>query len=378
MITRTRLLPLLLLAACGGGGGSTDAGVDSGGGNPDAMLAACAEFDSPAGTISSYPGSFTGDLVGAGADLSAPIGRCTDERDWYDPAGEDQVVHLTGLTAGTLYGVILDSDADMSFYVATGCGDGEPLAGACLVFVDTEIGGGEVAEFTGPASGEAYLVIDNFDTGLADPDGGYTVTVLPAECTDNTGCTDVAKPLCFNYQCVECVSSLDCSDSGAPACDDTNTCVASLDECTNDDVSEPDDGPADATVIAEPTAGAPTLAFNSICNTPDGEGDWFELTVADDTELGFSLTWAPSSGADLDVYIWDANGEFVDGGLNFGTDAEAVRVALTAGVYHLQVDYFEPKDVTEALEYVLTVGVPECEDSFDCLDSSNTVCNAAG
>lgn len=377
MINRTRPIAcsLLLVAACGGGGGSPDAGVvvDSQP-NLDASEQ-CAEFAAPAGTISSYPGSFTGDLVGAGADLSAPTGACADERDWFDPVGEDQVVALTGLTGGALYGVILDSAADTSFYVATDCADGEVASGQCVLFVDSTLAG-EMAEFTAPDSGSAYLVIDNWDAGPIT-EGAYTVEVVPAECADDAGCTTAEAPRCYRFECVQCVSGFDC-DAAAPACAADNTCVASIDECTGDDAGEPDDGPTDAAALAVPTAGVPTVVDGAICNQPDGEGDWFELVLAADTTLGFTLTWNPASNADLDVIIWDDLGGFVDGGLSTGTGGEAFQVELLAGTYYLQIDQFTPPAVVAATAYQFTALVPECQNSFQCTSPADPVCNAAG
>jgi hypothetical protein len=376
MIDRTRSLSLVLLcaAACGGGGGDNP---DASTGGEDAAPVACTEFENPAGTIESFPGSFTGDLFGAGADLFAPMGRCTDERDWYQPDGEDQVVALTGLTPGQLYGVIIDSTADMSFYVASSCADGEPVAGQCLVFVDTSIFGGEQAEFTAPASGTAFLVVDNYDPTLPATDSVYTVRVIPAECVEETDCTDAAAPRCADYSCVQCVSAFDCADP-TPACDAANTCVASLDECTGDDVAEPDDGPTAAATLAVPTDGVPSVVDGAICNQPSGEGDWLELVLGADTEIGFSLTYDAGSGADLDVIIWDADGLFVDGGLSTGTGSEFFRVELEAGTYYLQVDMYSPDGVTAAVDYTLTAQLPECDDSFDCPTAGDAVCNAAG
>jgi len=373
MNTRLAPLALVLFTACGGGGSNPDAGSDIDG----SIGQQCAEFAAPAGTITSYPGSFAGDLAGAGADIDAPSGACADERDYYEPVGEDQVVELTGLTAGALYGVIVDSAADTSFYVATDC-DGslnQTVAGQCLLFVDSSLGG-EQAEFTAPASGTAFVVIDNY-SDAAIGDGSYLLQVVEAECVDDTACTSPDASHCYRYACVECVSGFDC-DSTAPACDASNTCVASLDECTGDDSAEPDDGPTAATVLTPPTAGVPTVVNAAICNQPNGEGDWFELTLDADTEVGFGVTWSAASGADIDLLIWDDLGGLVDFGFNNGTEPEAFRSALLAGTYYLQIDQYRPVGVTAATAYTLTVRLPECDTSFDCVAPTAPACDASG
>src|SRR5688572_23308330 len=110
------LLPLSLpLAACGGCGGddgddtaAPDAPIE-----PDAGVGLCAELVTPLETVDSYPAFVTGDVIGEGADIRVEDGVCDVEDffadEYFDPIGEDTVVALTGLEAGVVYGVRLDS-----------------------------------------------------------------------------------------------------------------------------------------------------------------------------------------------------------------------------------------------------------------------------
>ena len=380
MIHRRVLLPLLVvlpLGACGDdGGGAPDASVpDAEVPDPDATpRPACAELGDPAATISSYPGSAAGTVVGAGADLQVAEGVCTVEGDpgdpsYYAPIGEDAVVALAGLTPGTRYGVVLDSADDLGFYVITGCDEdaGGPVAGQCHVF-DDRTALGERHSFT-PDAADAFVVVDTANVSGPPETGDFTLRVLEVECDDAAQCA-APTPVCSDFECVECATSFDCTSAASPVCDPTGACVAGPAECTGDDAGDDgggDDGPAGARLLATPTV-TPTVATGAVCSLPAGEADWYELVVAAGDTFGIELAF---SDVDLGVQVLDDTGAVRAQGRAFTAD-------LAPGTYYLVVAMSAPADTAAAASYTLTVRRAECATAFDCPLVTEPVCSSSG
>lgn len=374
----------LLASACGGGGSSTpdagsdvDAAVDSDAGGGEL----CAKFNTPATTISTYPNTFDGDLAGAGGSHTVAEGICPDERTYYAQEGEDQVIQLDGLTAGQTYGVVLAGPADLAMYVVNGCSGTAVTAEECIVFTDNTLAAeAEILDFVAPASGTAYLVVDHFALEEALADGTYSVSVAEAECVSDAECSG-DTPTCSNFTCVECVTSFDCGTVEAGVCDSaTNTCVAGFDTCTGDDASESaDDGPLGATLLADPTESTPTVVTQSICNAPLDELDFFKIDIAADTTRIFTLDWTGMTlDPDLDLTLIDSMGVPVANSINDKPES-IVADNLAAGTYFLVVNRYEPMGIAipAAVEYTLTVSIPECSTDFDCTDPLTPICSPA-
>ncbi|MCE9576978.1 MAG: PPC domain-containing protein [Deltaproteobacteria bacterium] len=357
-------------AACGGGGGSStpDAAVPTPDAAPPADVCGTA-----AARISTYPGTFSGVTLGAGADLSVAMGACTDERDFFGNVGDDQVVQLDNLTPGKTYVLDLTTDDDLSFYVTTACDAAGPTAGSCLLYVDQKFTN-ETGDFVAPASGSVAVVIDASNDPEAPTTGAYTLAARLAECAAPTDCTDASKPMCSNFSCVQCVSSFDCTDAAAPVCDATGTCVAGSAMCTGTDTGEQDDGPAAATTLAVPTAGNPTVVSDhAVCSSPAIEDDWYKITLTAATSLRIQLAWTDAA-ADLDVILKDATGADIDGGVDTGAGPETIVDALDPGTYYLEVYRYSPTDDAALTPYTLSVGLPECSTNFDC-NAAKPVCD---
>lgn len=363
---------LLLIPACGD---DASTGDDTG---PDADPGACEGLGDPAGSITSYPGSFSGTVAGAGADLTVAEGTCTVD-DFYDPVGEDVVVSLGGLTSGQKYAVVLDATDDLGFYVLSGCevADGM-VTGACDVFEDVSLAG-EQHTFT--ASGEtAWIVVDTGADAADLTTGDFTLDVFAAECEESPECSG-ATPQCVDFTCVQCATDFDC-DGGTPSCDQvTHECVAGFDQCTGDDAGDTtapgDDGPTAATAITIPTDGVPTVVAAAVCSLPSTEADWYTFTVTGaDVTYGFGLTWA-SATADLDLYLLDDTGAIVEAGENFDQEPEAFLAELGAGTYFLMARQYGPEATAAASAYTLTFSVPECLTDFEC-GVGEPICSGAG
>jgi hypothetical protein len=368
----------LPLAACGGGddGGTPDAGDDASG--------TCPSVETPTSSVTHFPASYSGSLKSSTNNLHVASGVCTTEVDpgdgnkWYDETGPDNVLHLTGLTPNTVYGVVLECTDDLGFYVITGCdaAAGNPGAGQCLLF-DDEFLGSDEATFTAPTTGEVWIVVDTALT--ADDfldDGNYTIKILEPQCEDNTECT-APTPDCFEYECAECIQDDECTDPSKPQCN-AGSCAAGPAECTGDDAND-DGGGNDslhsATPETAPTAGVPTVISANICSQPAAESDWYKITVGADSTLGFATS---STGLDLDVYVQDADGNFFGAGTTNGTAPEEFTADVTAGDVYIQVLQYDPAGVAAAAPYTLTVSVPECTTAFDCVTPTTPTCNGAG
>jgi hypothetical protein len=350
------------------------------------------EFLAPSAILDSYPAEVDGDILGSGADHSVEAMACVTELTYFAPAGEELVVRLDNLTPGTSYAVNLESPEDLAFYVTQGCTDGEIADGDCLLFTDAAARGEEIAAFTAPDSGQAFVVVDHFISANPIADGSFTVKAYEQECEVNADCTtDAASPFCSNLRCVPCTTSFHCTDAALPVCDnDLNVCVAGHDQCTGDDPNPPennDDGPAGA-VMLTPTDVAPSVVNAKICGLPntgsdllgnqDAEVDFYKFDLLADEKRGVSLTWA-SNADDLDLYLFDATGTALDTSF-FGAISESLVVeGRDAGTYYLAVAKFDDTDPVSpaAVDYTLTVTFPECDTNFDCLTAALPVCGPA-
>lgn len=329
----------------------------------------CPEFATPAAVIDTFPGTFSGTLIGAGADFDIAAGVCTDERDHFPQAGEDLVVQLNNLTAGAEYLVNILSDGDISFYVATGC-SAPSLDGECLLFVDSTLGGeAESGPFVAPANGTAFVVVDHFGDPPIDV-GEFTLTVAEPECSVDLDCTDGATPFCSNNICVACLDSFDCTEAGTPVCGVSGSCEIGTAECTDDtdDDLQDNDGPAGATVL---TTGVASAA--AVCNTPAAERDFFSITLADTADLAVAVTFADVEPNDLDVRVFDSEGTVM--GFGFYQNPEAVNLSyLPAGDYFVEVVSFGAA-ATAALAYTVTATVTDngdCATPTDCAAEFST------
>ncbi len=381
MKTRLALASLLVAAACGGDDGPPNNPPPTPDAPPETPTCAAATT-----SISSYPGTAMGTVVGAGADLTAAEMACADEQsDWYEPTGEDAVIALSGLTVGQRYGVIMSSEDDLGIYVTSSC----PTTGAvqgCLVYADGEGGGSaETAYFTATGT-EHYLIVDDGEFG-ALTSGSYDVQVVNAQCTIDSEMTDcqAASPFCVDFSCVQCLSSFDCQ-AGSPVCGSDNACIAGPMQCTGDDARDAgagDDGPAVATMLAYPTANAPTvISDGKICNTPGGlqEGDWYKVMVPANGSLGVDLTFTGAAN-DIDVYILNAAGQVQARGERNAGINEAIRADdLDAGLYYVLVLQYLPNNTTAAVPYTLTLSLPECDPAAfnSCPTAAESVCGPSG
>jgi hypothetical protein len=357
----------LVAAACGGDDGNNgdpDAGPDAPSGGACGVEAV---------TLSAYPATHSGAVISSGDELDVVMGACADERGYYGPYGADEVIALTGLTAGSTYVIVLDTQEDLGFYVTGTCDAGGPAAGSCLLLVDESLSA-EVGEFVAPAGGSVYVVIDTAD-GFALTDGAYTLNVREAECITSAECTTAGAPICSDYECVQCTSSFHCTDAGMPVCDGaTNACVAGSDQCTGDDGGEPDDGPADATAIAFPTMATPTVVTAAVCSLPAIEGDWYTFTAAAAGSVRLSVDWT-AGGADLDFLVYDSTGSAIAQGAASGAGPEVGVIELDApGDYLIEVYQYEPASAAAATPYTMTLSIPECVSGFDCPLSTAPVC----
>src|SRR5262245_33657238 len=131
---RTLIAAAMVMAACGGSPSAPDAAPDSKPDAPTFLYAACGELTRPTQIVSGLPAHLIGDVSGGGADLSAPTGCATsDDPFGVQTAGEDDVIALDGLQPGVDYVVRVDSAADLSFYVVTGCSsETGPVSHECL------------------------------------------------------------------------------------------------------------------------------------------------------------------------------------------------------------------------------------------------------
>ncbi len=362
---------LALLSACSGDepaadDGGTSSVADAGAGEPGDP--ACREFADPVAELRSYPAMTSGDLGGAGADLNVDPQQCamTSVPFGAQAPGPDQVVSLSELEPGRMYGVRVSSQSDLAFYIATGCSAAPgPSGGECLLFVDSSTGGSELGVFAGPPSGRAFVVVDHYQAD-APANGAFAVEVYPTECQDDAACGG-RTPYCVGYRCVECDTSFDCPSATRPVCSNANSCETGPDQCVGDGPAEGgDDGPAGATDV---TPGASNITFvnGSICNAPASELDFFRFEVATAGEA-FTIGLGWDTDTDLDLAVYDANGETY--GLSLHESPETIRLTyLAPGSYYLSVNQFSRRTSTEVVRYQVAVrrdGVALCTTAADC------------
>jgi hypothetical protein len=276
---------------------------------PDAEIGACPSFTAPDLVAHALPAHLTGNLAGATADVHAPA-TCGDIDAPYgiQSAGPDEVVRIDGLVVGVEYVVRLDSAADLSFYLMTGCtGAGGPSPDQCPLFVDATTSGTETHGFVATAT-TTWIAIDYY-ASQAPSNSTWTLDVYRAQCAVNPDCGG-ATPACLDGRCVQCETSFDCTGSTAPLCDSaTHTCKPGTGACANEDgppIEQGDDGPAGARPLVLNAQGR-AQATGHICNAPATERDFFSFTVThpgDDWTL--SLDWP--SGVDLDLEVYDSHG----------------------------------------------------------------------
>ncbi len=373
---------LVITAACGDDGpkSNTDGGNGDGGGETCSTAPL---------SIASVPGSVTGTVKGAGADLNAPEGSCTDEYGYYEPVGEDTVVAINGLTPGMRYGLSLQSENDdLSLYVTASCPPATGMVAGCTTFTDEAIvfftNDPEEITFTATASTH-YVVVDTGIEAADIADGNFELKVAPASCgpqTEETDCTG-GTPYCREFACRQCVSPFDCA-SGTPSCNESYTCVAGPAQCTGDDAREDgtsDDGPSVATMLTAPTAGPGVSIDGAICNTPIAEQDWYKVTLDRNVRLSLDFTGAAN---DLDLYLLNAQGQIVERAeSNAGINEVILTEDITAsGMYYVVVTQYAPMNNTTAVPYTLKLEIPECDPSefalTTCTNAASPVCTSAG
>lgn len=396
------------LLACGGGDDDGDddtmtadarpPGPDAATNQPDAMpspdagpetdampmeSAACQEFGTPDGTISTYPGTFSGDVNTGSTLVDIAQGDCATENAPFGVVapGPEQVIRLENLVAGTTYLVNLSGAYDMAFYVATSCtGDDGPAAGECLAYVDASAGTTEAGQFTqptfiAPADGVAYLIVDYWDDSAPPTDGTFTAEVQEAECMIDADCTEAGTPRCNAGICVECLTNFDCATAENPVCGSAtaNACGPGFAMCTGDDATPPeegDDGPGGATDITPTALPGTNTGTAHICDTPAAEADFYSFTLTETSDVTFTLAWTGEN--DLDLYLMDPTG--VSLGLSWYVQPEVVTVThLAPGTYYILIDEFGGSGAA-ALEYTWTIDVAagtDCTADADCGDATD-------
>ena len=361
-----------VVSACGGSPATTaDAGVIADA-TPDAIATipsdasypACHEFATQAMPV---PVQTTGNVSSAGADILSPSS-CTVVNAPYgiESSGVDQVVRVDALTIGTDYTVVLDSNADLAFYVVTGCDTPSgPSADECLLFEDETSGHVEHGIFTAPAT-SVWIVVDDYRTE-PPTDGTFSLAVTAVQCHQSADCSG-ATPACSNEgQCVACVTSFDCTSPSTSVCDPhSNTCIEGPGGCSLDDATEnADDGPAGA-LVTTPDADSSSIIDGHLCNASDAEHDYvrFDVAVAGE-DWSADLEWLGSQ--DLDLTITDSAGN--DVGVSLYAQPEHIDLTyLPVGSYFIRIDDFSPSN-TSAVPYQLTVtrsSTSGCSTSADC------------
>jgi len=185
------------------------------------------------------------------------------------------------------------------------------------------------------------------------------------ECTSDDDCDAPGKGVCDldTLTCVGCETSFDCAPA-TPVCAlnaDATTCVASLDECADDDDAEPNDAPSEATALTPGTS----FAGKACTGKSAAESDWFTFTTTATQSLRATLTWT-TTGAHFFVSIYDRHGALVGVLGQSGALVDEVLVPFAdQGIYYVEV---QPIDTTtvdggdSAVAYTLdvTTTTPEC------------------
>lgn len=300
----------------------------------------CDEFTTPITTISTFPSSYAGDLAGAEANINiTPEIACTsdDAPAGHDTPGPDQVVALTGLTPGTTYYVLLQSEEDLAAFVVTGCDAahvGFPGADQCLAYVDSAGSNATEAQtFVAPEDGKAFVVVDFWKGDHAPDPTTYNLTVTTTACIDATTCTDPTAPFCGPDH--QCAAANDCVG------DDTTAEAAS------------DDSPAGATVVS--LGGGPVVIQAHVCNddsAANAEFDYYQFVAVNGGAVTITMAW-DEVDSDLDLALFDADGNPL--GLSFWENPEKIQLAfLPAGTYFVRVARYTPSS-TAVTPYTLTI-----------------------
>jgi hypothetical protein len=184
------------------------------------------------------------------------------------------------------------------------------------------------------SAGGQYLVrVRRAPTGVATA-LPYQLGLRVAECEDDYGCT-----------------------AGAPVCQADRTCGAGPSECVGDapaDSGASDDGPRGGRDLSGAEGVAVTLS-GAICDTPQAEYDWYQVTVGDGHGDGLALAW--SGAADVDLVVFDDQQQALR--LGSWRNPEAIDLAfLPAGTYFLRVALYvltpEMPSTTDAVAYTIT------------------------
>jgi hypothetical protein len=280
--------------------------------------------------------------------IEVAAGECAIDRlGERDSRNREAVIALVDLEPDVEYAVRVHGDVRMA-YVIAGC-DQPADTGACLIgnlatFEDLDL------RFRAPASGSAYLVLDDSYV-IGALERSATVEVYRPECQDATDCT-AGRPACAHSRCVECDWPHYCTDPARPICSDAGACVAGP-TCTDDDPSPPengDDSPAGARVVVPPEPGQQVVIAQRLCSLDD---EWDYLVVDNDVpiDIGFA-----SSG---EVFPWWA---FYGDVLQTGSGIQE----LPPGRHLLPVGAINPTNSAETRAYTLTFTGHECGSARDC------------
>ena len=349
MQSRFWVVGITSLLACGGGGteATPDAGVRDARVDTQVSYPACHEF---ASLGISMPVHHAGTLDGA--DVESPSSCLVKDAPYgIESSGPDSVVQVSGLTPGSPYVVHVKSDADLAFYVVTGCSTPTgPSSAQCLLFEDASTGTDEVGRFIAPAA-SVYVVVDYY-ASHPPSDESFELDVYPETCSTDAQCSS-GTPVCSDGECVACASSFDCKSAAQPRCDvSQHACTTGIDQCTSDDPSEPnDDGPAGATLFA-PDGDGTAQRSGLICSRPATERDYYAFDV---TTLGetWNIQLAWTGTRDLDLEVVDATGKSV--GLSYWEQPERVRLTyLPLGRYYVRISEFSASPDPTAVAYTVT------------------------
>ena len=160
----------------------------------------------------------------------------------------------------------------------------------------------------------------------AQQDGRYLIYVQSFDRAEGLYDIDVAR---------SCRDASDCGE-GAVCSYLEQACVPDVPADCGDDVSEPNNGPGQATEIAFGSDGFGFAAGGAVC---DGDDDYFALTLEEAGTLRAELQW--NDPANLDLFLFDSTGRLVGQSAAEGGSTEFINGAfLPAG------DYFAVVTVT--------------------------------
>jgi hypothetical protein len=203
------------------------------------------------------------------------------------------------------------------------------------------------------SSGDALYLID-----LAA--GDYYVQLLRYSSV-SSAVTDYT----ITFSVPECAWSGDCA-AGEPVCLYDQTCAPAQTACTDVVGDDGDDGAS----VAPQITGNPATTSSAICSAPIGsswfggvdysmEEDWYRINVAAGRTLTAALDWvASASGEDLDLYLFDGEGNLLDAAAATGSvGPETVvydNLEATTQTWYLAIHYWSPTDDAAGVNYTLT------------------------